>query len=113
LFCGFPRDQFRTPIPYPTSCSPQAWASATPLLLVRSFLGFEPDVPGREIALAPLLPERWGRLVLADLRLGPATVTIEAEGSDGCVRGLPADWTLTERSGRPPLKVPNMSDKEV
>ncbi len=113
LFCGFPRDQFRTPIPYPTSCSPQAWASATPLLLVRSFLGFEPDVPGREIALAPLLPERWGRLVLADLRLGPATVTIEAEGSDGCVRGLPADWTLIERSGRPPLQVPKLSDKEV
>ncbi|MCM6777115.1 amylo-alpha-1,6-glucosidase [Nocardia sp. CDC159] len=105
LFCGFPREQFRTPIPYPTSCSPQAWASATPLLLVRSFLGLEPDVPGSEIALAPLLPERWGRLVLADLRLGPATITIEAEGSDGRVRGLPADWTLTERPGRQLMSV--------
>ena len=32
LFCGFPRSQFRSPVPYPTSCSPQAWASAAALV---------------------------------------------------------------------------------
>ncbi|MBF6330749.1 glycogen debranching N-terminal domain-containing protein [Nocardia transvalensis] len=95
LFCGFPRDQFHIPIPYPTSCSPQAWASATPLLLVRSFLGLEPDVPARTLALAPCLPERWGKLVLTDLRLGAATVNIEAENTTGHVSGLPEDWALT------------------
>ena len=26
LFCGFDRGQFETPVAYPTSCSPQAWA---------------------------------------------------------------------------------------
>ncbi|MFF0491475.1 glycogen debranching N-terminal domain-containing protein [Nocardia sp. NPDC004068] len=112
LFCGFPRDQFRTPVPYPTSCSPQAWASATPLLLVRSFLGLEPNVPGREIALAPCLPERWGNMVLADLRLGPVSVTIEAEGTDGRVHGLPADWTLTDWTGRHPVSVAPMDSAE-
>ncbi|MFI5778078.1 hypothetical protein [Nocardia sp. NPDC051570] len=66
--------------------------------IAHSFPGFESDVPGRGIALAPLLPERWGRLVLADLRLGPATITIEAVGSSGRVTGLPADGTLIERS---------------
>jgi glycogen debranching enzyme len=27
----------------PTSCSPQAWSSAAPLLLLRLLLGLEPD----------------------------------------------------------------------
>ena len=30
LFCGFDRTEFDTPVPYPTSCSPQAWAAASP-----------------------------------------------------------------------------------
>jgi glycogen debranching enzyme len=30
LFCGFSREQFDEPIPYPTACSPQAWAATTP-----------------------------------------------------------------------------------
>ncbi|MQY20638.1 amylo-alpha-1,6-glucosidase [Nocardia macrotermitis] len=94
LFCGFGRDQFRAPVPYPTSCSPQAWASAAPLLLVRSFLGLSPDVPNRTLEIAPHLPERWGRLQLTDLRLGPVTVGIEAEGDTMRVEGLPGDWTL-------------------
>ncbi len=31
-------------------------------------------------AWAPQLPQRWGKLVLTDLRLGPAIVQIDAEG---------------------------------
>jgi glycogen debranching enzyme len=42
LFCGFPRSRFSRPVPYPTACAPQGWASAALLLLVRSFLGFSP-----------------------------------------------------------------------
>src|SRR6476620_5722248 len=34
LFCGFSRDQFPEPVPYPTACSPQAWAATTPIHLV-------------------------------------------------------------------------------
>ena len=30
-------------MPFPTSCSPQAWAAATPFLLLRTMLGLEPD----------------------------------------------------------------------
>ena len=33
LFCGFDRSQFREPVPYPTACSPQAWAATTPISL--------------------------------------------------------------------------------
>ncbi len=96
LFCGFARNDLRSPVPYPTSCSPQAWASAAPLLLMRSFLGLSPNVPQRTLTVAPRLPERAGRVRLADLRLGPATVTIEAEGTTVKVAGLPGDWQLIQ-----------------
>ncbi|WP_084478934.1 amylo-alpha-1,6-glucosidase [Nocardia jejuensis] len=96
LFCGFDRAEFRSPLPYPTSCSPQAWSSAAPLLLMRSFLGLEPNVPQRTLTLAARIPERAGRVRLADLRLGSATVTIEAEGAEVKVEGLPQDWQLIQ-----------------
>jgi glycogen debranching enzyme len=43
LFCGLDRTDVDMPIPFPTSCSPQAWAAATPFLLLRIMLGLEPD----------------------------------------------------------------------
>ncbi|WP_101952071.1 glycogen debranching N-terminal domain-containing protein [Mycobacterium sp. 3519A] len=104
LYCGFPRSQFRSPVPYPTSCSPQAWASAAPLLLVRSFLGLEPHVPHRRLTVAPRLPKGWGRVALTDLRLGSATVHIQAEEQEVKVTGVPDGWELVtaeaEKQGR-------------
>jgi glycogen debranching enzyme len=93
LYCGFPRESFTPPVPYPTSCSPQAWASAAPLMLVRSFLGLDPDVPHRRVTLRPRLPERWGTLKLHQLRLGQALVAVTATGGDAVIDGLPTDWT--------------------
>ncbi|MBU3067392.1 amylo-alpha-1,6-glucosidase [Nocardia sp. NEAU-G5] len=94
LFCGFPRSRFPAPVPYPTSCSPQAWASAAPLLLVRSFLGLEPDAPRRTLTLLPHLPERWGRVELTDLRLGGTVLDLAVEGGQVSASNLPDDWTL-------------------
>ncbi|MEX1080377.1 MAG: glycogen debranching N-terminal domain-containing protein [Homoserinimonas sp.] len=45
LFCGFDREEYPEPIPYPTSCSPQAWASAAPIQILRSLSGFDPEIP--------------------------------------------------------------------
>ena len=42
LFAGLSRNDVAMPVPYPSSCSPQAWASASVLLLVRAMLGLEP-----------------------------------------------------------------------
>ncbi|MCV7102285.1 amylo-alpha-1,6-glucosidase [Mycobacterium palustre] len=99
LFCGFPRSQFASPVPYPTSCSPQAWASAAPLLLLRSFLGLDPHVPHRTLSLSPRLPGEWGRVALTNLRLGNATVQIEAEGEKVDIHGVGDDWQLVTPSG--------------
>ena len=53
LFCGFDRAEFDSPVPYPTSCAPQAWVTAAPLLLVRSLLGLNPDVPAGSCGWLP------------------------------------------------------------
>ncbi|WP_439957089.1 amylo-alpha-1,6-glucosidase [Nocardia altamirensis] len=97
LYCGFPRSRFPAPVPYPTSCSPQAWASAAPLLLVRSFLGLDPDVPARTLTVRPLVPPQWGRITLSALRLGPITVDLEVEGATVTAARLPDDWELITR----------------
>ncbi|MGV9819774.1 amylo-alpha-1,6-glucosidase [Nocardia xishanensis] len=94
LFCGFPRSRFAVPVPYPTSCSPQAWASAAPLLLVRAFLGLNPDVPRRTLTVRPRLPHVWGKVTLTALRLGDISVDLEAEGNQVLSARLPDDWQL-------------------
>ena len=44
------------PVGYPTSCSPQAWAAASPLLCLRTLLRFDPWVPYGKTWLAPMVP---------------------------------------------------------
>lgn len=100
LYCGFPRGEFSPPVPYPTSCSPQAWASAAPLLLVRAFLGLDPDCPRRELVLHPNLPASWGTVTVADLALGKTVVTVTAHGRDAVVTGLPGNWSCRIVTGR-------------
>jgi glycogen debranching enzyme len=43
VFTGLPRSATPFPVPYPTANRPQAWAAATPMLLLRVVLGLEPD----------------------------------------------------------------------
>jgi glycogen debranching enzyme len=45
------------PLPYPASCSPQAWAAGAPLLLLRAVAGLEPDVPAQRIGLRSALDD--------------------------------------------------------
>jgi hypothetical protein len=47
------RGDVETPVPFPTSCSPQAWAAATPFLLLRIMLGLEPH-PTKGFTLDPI-----------------------------------------------------------
>ena len=54
-FGGYPRRITRYPVEYPTACSPQAWATATPLLLLRDCWVSIPTV-GISI-IDPAMPE--------------------------------------------------------
>jgi len=64
-FAGYARAATLYPVEYPTACSPQAWATGAPLLLVRTLLGLEPQ--GKYLIIDPYLPEPIGRLELLDI----------------------------------------------
>jgi glycogen debranching enzyme len=68
-FAGYPRMLTDYPVEYPTACSPQAWATGAPLLLLRVLLGIEP----RDGAIDenPVLPEQISELGLRGIP-GPA-----------------------------------------
>jgi glycogen debranching enzyme len=64
-FGGYERSVTRYPVEYPTACSPQAWSTGTPLLLLRTMLGLEPL--GEHLVVDPALAEGIGRLELLDI----------------------------------------------
>jgi glycogen debranching enzyme len=96
LFCGFDRTECPQPLPYPTSCSPQAWASAAPLLLLRMLLRFEPCVPCRQLRIAPALPDELGEIRIDRLPFAGGRVSIRASGDSIEVSGLPPDIELVQ-----------------
>jgi glycogen debranching enzyme len=65
-FGGYARSLTRYPVQYPTACSPQAWSTGAPLLLLRTMLGLEP-LDGH-LVVDPALPQGIGRLELLDIR---------------------------------------------
>jgi glycogen debranching enzyme len=75
-FAGYARAATAVPVAYPTACSPQAWASGAPLLLIRVMLGVEPAAEG--LLVRPHLPGEVSRLV---------------------VRGLPGRWGRVDAIG--------------
>ncbi|MGK5672172.1 amylo-alpha-1,6-glucosidase [Micromonospora sp. URMC 106] len=61
-FGGYRRELTKYPVEYPTACSPQAWSTGTPLLLLRTMLGLQPD--GEQLVTDPAIPDRLGRVEL-------------------------------------------------
>ncbi|HEU5482600.1 MAG TPA: glycogen debranching N-terminal domain-containing protein [Sphingomicrobium sp.] len=64
-FAGYSRAATKYPVEYPTACSPQAWATGAPLLLLRTLLGLEPV--GDHLIVDPALPHSLKRLELLDI----------------------------------------------
>jgi glycogen debranching enzyme len=64
-FAGYPRAMTGWPVEYPTACSPQAWATGTPMLLIRTLLGLEPM--GDQLLVDPALPDRITRIEVLDI----------------------------------------------
>ncbi|WP_373684235.1 hypothetical protein [Micromonospora thermarum] len=64
-FAGYPRTRTTYPVEYPTACSPQAWSTGTPLLLLRVLLGLEPQ--GEHLIVDPELPTGIGRIELLNI----------------------------------------------
>ncbi|MFL6137277.1 MAG: glycogen debranching N-terminal domain-containing protein [Frankiaceae bacterium] len=102
LFCGFDRSAYGRPVPCPTSCSPQAWASATPVQLLRTLLRFDPLVPQGRAWLAPALPDRFADLTIRHVPIAGSRVSLTVKGGQiTALDGVPAGLeVLTEP--RPP-----------
>jgi glycogen debranching enzyme len=91
-FGGYERGVTKYPVQYPTACSPQAWSTGTPLLLLRTMLGLEPQ--GEYLIVDPALPDSIGLLGLLDIpgRWGRV---------DAFARGRDLLEALRRRTGRP------------
>ena len=100
LFCGFDRDAFPVPIPYPTACAPQAWAAATPLLLLRVLLGLEPDVPAGVVAVDPAVPTAMLPMEVDQLHLGESTLELLVTAGSWRAHGGPPGVTTVEGVNR-------------
>lgn len=64
-FGGYQRELTKFPVEYPTACSPQAWSTGAPLLLLRTMLGLEPHEG--HLAADPRLPVGMGRIEVLDI----------------------------------------------
>jgi glycogen debranching enzyme len=92
LFGGFAREQVPAPVPYPAACSPQAWAAAARVELLRNLLGLEPD-DGRlrcdPASASYLLPLRLSNVLVSGRR---HVVEVDAAGTVTVIPG-PRTWT--------------------
>jgi glycogen debranching enzyme len=81
VFAGYRRGRTSFPVEYPTASSPQAWATGTPLLLLRVLLGLELD--GDELHSDPHLPDKIEWIELAGIpgRWGHADASTAKEVS--------------------------------
>jgi glycogen debranching enzyme len=100
LFAGLSTTDVPSPVAYPSSCSPQAWASASVLLLLRALTGLDADVPNQRIYVTDRkthLPNfRLSRLHVGGQRLDLAV-------SEGVVHleAVPAHFDVVRRRSTP------------
>ncbi|GAB3342561.1 glycogen debranching N-terminal domain-containing protein [Micromonospora halotolerans] len=84
---GYMRERTMFAVPYPTACSPQAWAAGAPLALVRAMLNLNP-VGGR-LEIDADVPPELGRITAERVRAFGRCWDVEAVGRTGYVRLAP------------------------
>ena len=109
LFAGFSRAEMGIPAAYPTSCSPQAWAAASPIMWLRTILGFEPWATHDQLWVSPTLPDGITRLAVDGIVVDGNPVRVTAE--DGRLVELEGTGSLEVlRHPRPPLSAHAVPD---
>ncbi|MHB1891032.1 MAG: amylo-alpha-1,6-glucosidase [Acidimicrobiales bacterium] len=101
LFSGLDSSELAVPVAYPTSCSPQAWAAASPFMCLRTILRLDPWVPYGKTWLSPHLPDGMTRLRVEGIPLAGSRVTVDVDEGVVSVEGMPPDVELV-RSPRDP-----------
>jgi glycogen debranching enzyme len=95
LYCGFDRSERSTVVAYPVACIPQAWAAASPFMILQALLGVSANAARRSLTIEhPTLPEWLGHVRLQRLRVGGARVTLDFQRE-----GQATGFTLAEQTG--------------
>jgi glycogen debranching enzyme len=77
-FSGYDRTYGKRPVPYPTACSPQAWASGAFPLFLRVLLGME--IRDGHLVVDPHIPPQYGRIALKRVQAFGTRWDVEAAG---------------------------------
>jgi glycogen debranching enzyme len=84
LFCGFSSEEVPVPVQYPVACRPQAWASAAPLLMVRTYAGLSADAPRGVLYIdRPRLPAWLHRMEILGMQVGEARIDLVFTNNEG------------------------------
>jgi glycogen debranching enzyme len=80
LFCGFTRRDGEAPTLYPVACSPQAWASGAPFMLLQASLGLEVAALERTVRFSHArLPDFLDHLTIENMPVGDARIDLRVE----------------------------------
>jgi glycogen debranching enzyme len=100
LYAGLSRADVAVPVAYPSSCSPQAWASAAPLLMLRTLLRLEPRSDVGRYVLSPVAAQSLTGDV--ELSFAGSRVRVRSTSAAGAeVTGLPAHVAVEMEPPRP------------
>jgi glycogen debranching enzyme len=81
---GYDRYFGRVPVPSPPTCSPQGWATAAPMLFLRTMLGL--DALDGQLILDPNLPKEIGHIKLTGTNAFGMRWNVEATATQAYVR---------------------------
>ena len=79
---GYPRSDRPVPGAYPRANAPQLWNNTAFALLVQTMLGLLPLASIQTLVIDPVLPDWLPEIVLHNLRVGAATVTLRCWSDD-------------------------------
>lgn len=82
LFCGYD-NVIGKPVPYPATCSPQAWAAGVGPLIVQVLLGLHPDHFTKTIDLTPLLLKEMNELDVEQISIGSGYLSVQVRKVSG------------------------------
>jgi glycogen debranching enzyme len=101
---GHSREQAPIPTVYPASNSPQAWSASAVIQMAQTILGIFPFAPARLLALVrPALPAALRTVVVRDLRVGDARVSLRFERT---ARGATTHQVLDKAGSLHVIEVP-------
>ena len=86
LFCGYDRQESSFPVEYPTSSSPQAWASGSIPFILTTMLGLSINALQKKIWIKPVLPKVIKQLKVESIKVGKSPFNLELAQENSRVR---------------------------